>query len=291
MSSIAGIDHIVLCVRDLEAARYGFRSMGFTLTPPATHPFGTANSLAQMGSSFVELLSVADPERIPPHANDYFSFAAHNADFLSRGEGMSMLVFSSDDARADQARWCQAGLKTFEPVYFERSATLPDGSKAEVAFTIAFVLHQDMPDAVFFCCQQHAPEAFWQPEYQRHANRAMDFASVILAAETPRRHAAFFRALFGADSVEVKRDALTIHTASGIVEVIPPEASVTRFAGVSGIDSSPSARFVAAGIRTADLGAADACLERGGIERVRSDERILVSPATCHGIALEFVGT
>jgi len=279
----------VLCVRDLDAARNRFRSMGFTLTPPASHPFGTGNSLAQMGSSFIELLSVVDPGRIPPHANERFSFAAHNADFLARREGMSMLVISSEDARADEARWREAGLTTFEPVYFERGAKLPDGSEAKVAFTIAFVLNEEMPDAVFFCCQQHAPEAFWQPEYQRHPNGAMDFASVILAAEDPRRHAAFFDALFGAGSVQVNGDALDIQTALGKVEVIPAQASARPFSGFSAIDSSSAARFVGAGIRTADLGAADACLERGGIERLRKGERIIVSAAACCGIALEFV--
>jgi catechol 2,3-dioxygenase-like lactoylglutathione lyase family enzyme len=290
MSPTPGVDHIVLCVRDLDAARDRFRRMGFTLTPPATHPFGTGNSLAQMGSSFIELLSVVDPERIPPHANERFSFAAHNADFLARGEGMSMLVISSEDARADQARWRKAGLTTFEPVYFERGAKLPDGSEAKVAFTIAFVLNPEIPDAVFFCCQQHTPEAFWQPEYQRHANGAMDIASVILAAEDPRRHAGFFEALFGTGSVHVNGNALDIHTALGKVEVIPPQVSAECFPAVFRIDSSSPARFLAFGIRTSDLGAADACLERGGIERVRSDERVIVSAPSCHGIVLEFVG-
>ncbi len=279
----------MLCVRDLDAARDRFRSMGFTLTPPATHPFGTGNSLAQMGSSFIELLSIVDPGRIPPHANERFSFAAHNADFLSRGEGMSMLVISSEDARAEEARWRKAGLTTFEPVYFERGAKLPDGSEAKVAFTIAFVLNQDMPNAVFFCCQQHAPDAFWQPEYQRHANGAMDFASVVLAAEAPRRYAAFFEVLFGTGSVEFQSEELHIHTAVGKIEVIPPEAAAGRFSAPSGIDSGSGARFVAAGIRTGDLGVTDACLERGGIERFRKGERIIVSPAVCCGMALEFV--
>lgn len=289
MPSTPGIDHIVLCVRDLDAARDRFRAMGFTLTPPATHPFGTGNSLAQLGSSFLELLSVVDADRIPPHRNQRFSFAAHNADFLSRGEGMSMLVISSQDARADEARWRKAGLITFEPVYFEREARLPDGSVAKVAFTIAFVLSEQMPDAVFFCCQQHAPEAFWQPEYQRHANGALDFDSVVLAVETPRRHAAFFEALFGAGSVESNGQELTIQTALGRVQLIPPEALSSRFAGVSGIDSGSTARFIAAAIRTGDLGITDACLERGGIERIRTDQRVIVPPSTCYGMALEFV--
>jgi len=263
--------------------------MGFTLTPPATHPFGTGNSLAQMRSSFVELLSVVDPARIPSHDTRRFSFAAHNAEFLSRGEGMSMLVLSSEDARADEARWREAGLTTFEPVYFERNARLPDGSEAKVAFTIAFVVNERMPNTVFFCCQQHAPEAFWQPEYQRHANGAENFSSITLTAGDPRGHAAFFQALFGESGVEVVGETLRIQTMMGEVEVIPPGAVSRRFAGVPGLTRGPQARFAAAGIQVSNLEAVEACLQQGGIDCLRTHDRIMVPPAACFGLALEFV--
>ncbi len=289
MSAAPGIDHIVLCVRDLSVARERFQSMGFTLTPPATHPFGTGNSLAQLGSSFVELLSVVDPARIPPHDNGRFSFAAHNAKFLSRGEGMSMLVLSSEDARADEARWREAGLKTFEPVYFERNASLPDGSEAKVAFTIAFVVNERMPNAVFFCCQQHAPEAFWQPEYQHHANGAENISSVTLSAEEPCSHERFFQALFGESGVEAAGETLRIQTRMGKVEVIPPGAVYRRFTGVPGLTRDPEARFAAAGIQVSNLDAVKACLQQGGIDCLRTQDRIMVPPAGSFGLLLEFV--
>lgn len=291
MSPPPGIDHIVLCVRDLEKARDQFNATGFTLTPPAKHPFGTGNSLAQMGSSFIELLAVTDPERIPPHGDGRFSFAAYNAEFLSRREGMSMLVISSENARADEERWRKAGLKTFEPVYFERAATLPDGSEAKVAFTIAFVLNEDMPDAVFFCCQQHAPEVFWQPDYQRHQNGARDFSSVTLVAEEPQRHAGFFTQLFGRGRVNVDGDRLKARSALGEIQVITPAAVSTRFGGIADRNSGTEARFVAAAVRVTSLSAADACLERGGIDRQRIQDRIVIPPRAACGLVLELVET
>ncbi len=276
-------------MRDLDAARRRFQAMGFTLTPPAMHPFGTGNSLAQMGSSFIELLSVLDAERIPPHSGERFSFAAHNADFLSRGEGMSMLVISSDDARADEARWRAAGLTTFEPVYFERGAKLPDGSEAKVAFTIAFVVNENMPRAVFFCCQQHAPDAFWQPDYQQHRNGALDFSSVTLSAEDPPGQAEFFRQLFGKGAVRADGERLQIRSALGEVEVITPAAVGERFAGVIAENPGPDARFLASAVRVASLETAEACLKRGGIERVRAKNRVIVPPQAACGLTLEFV--
>ena len=87
-----GIDHVVWEVGDLEAARVRFRDLGFTLTPPAVHPFGTGNSLAQFPCSFIELLSVVEPAKIVPRDADRFSFSALAAEFLEEREGVSMLV-------------------------------------------------------------------------------------------------------------------------------------------------------------------------------------------------------
>jgi hypothetical protein len=60
-----GIDHLVLCVRSLEAAHETYTRLGFTLTPPAQHPWGTANRLVQLQGNFLELLAIADPKKIP----------------------------------------------------------------------------------------------------------------------------------------------------------------------------------------------------------------------------------
>ena len=68
---------------------------------------------------------------------------------------------------------------------FGREATLPDGSKARVDFSLAFVTEPSMPDAVFFTCQQHAPQYFWRPEYQKHANGAIRIAEVVMSAARP----------------------------------------------------------------------------------------------------------
>src|SRR3546814_9282731 len=72
------IDHLVVMTSDLESARAGWEQLGFTTTPRAVHPFGTANSLIQLQGNFIELVEVDDAARIPPMAGSFFSFAAHN---------------------------------------------------------------------------------------------------------------------------------------------------------------------------------------------------------------------
>lgn len=289
MTDKPGIDHIVLCVRDLDAARDRFHAMGFTTTPPARHPFGTGNSLVQMGSSFLELLTVVDQERIPPHGDESFSFGAHNADFLKHREGMSMLVISSTDARADESRWRETGIRTFAPVYFERQATQPDGSRSKVAFTIAFAIDPQMPKAVFFCCQQHAPEAFWQAEYQRHANGALDFDSVTLVAENPAEHAGFFETLLQQTPQVFKTGGLDVRTGLGHISVITPALARVRLGDALGPDAEYGTQFAAAAIAVSDLNTAARILKSAGVRLKEERNRLVVPSEDCFGLAIEFV--
>ena len=50
---VRDIDHVVVMTRDLESARAGWEQLGFTTTPRAVHPFGTANSLIQLQGNFI----------------------------------------------------------------------------------------------------------------------------------------------------------------------------------------------------------------------------------------------
>src|SRR5690348_9614147 len=188
-------DHLVLPVHDLDRARRFYASIGFTLTPMARHPFGTANSLVQLQGNFLELLVVVDPAQFPKPASGAFSFAVFNQDFLEKREGFSMLVLASKDAAADAAEFKKLGLDAYDVFNFGREATLPDGSKARVDFSLAFVTAPSMPEAAFFTCQQHAPQYFWRREYQRHANGAIRLSEVVMSAAEPSRHQSFFSRL------------------------------------------------------------------------------------------------
>ncbi|MEQ9133719.1 MAG: VOC family protein [Thalassobaculum sp.] len=192
------IDHVVVMTRDLESARAGWEQLGFTTTPRAVHPFGTANSLIQLQGNFVELLEIDDESRIAPPAADAFSFAAHNRAFLAaHGEGGSMLVLTSADRDADIAGWTARGLRTYAPFDFERKARLPDGSETRVAFSLGFTGDRSLDGLGFFVCQQHTPEAFWKPYYQRHRNGARRIAAVTLASAEPEAARPFLEGFSG----------------------------------------------------------------------------------------------
>ena len=191
------IDHLVLAVHDLEDAAAFYRRLGFRVGARNRHPWGTENHVIQFASSFLELITVADVDRIPSHAPRSFSFGQFVRDYLSRREGLAMFVLDSTDAEADAAAYARAGIGDYRPFSFERSGRAADGTETRVAFTLAFATDDGLPDASFFVCEQHHPEAFWSPSLQNHENGVTNVAGVTLAAERPDEHAGFLQAFTG----------------------------------------------------------------------------------------------
>lgn len=201
---MAGLDHAVIVSRDLGALSEEFEALGFTLTPTAHHPWGTANRLVQFaGRNFLELLGIDRPELIGREpattAGGPFSFGRHVAAFLAKREGMAMLALQGAGAEADTARWRAAGLATYEPFHFRRQAVLPDGTAATVAFSRAYTTEPALPDLAFFTCHQHSPELFWKAPYQRHANGSLEMTGVSMVTTQARQIAPFLSGLTGGE--------------------------------------------------------------------------------------------
>jgi catechol 2,3-dioxygenase-like lactoylglutathione lyase family enzyme len=198
------IDHLVLCVSDLDAAIETYQQLGFTVTPRAVHPFGTGNALIQLDGMYIELLAVVDADKIPE--NDLsvpFSFPVYNRDYLRHREGMSMLALQSGDAEKDRIDFMDAGAAVPDVFHFEREAKTPDDKKVDVAFSLAYATHPLLRHAVTFVCQhRHPPENFYFSQYQSHANGAIRIGKVLLdhwAADAVRD---FFDAIGIADVVD-----------------------------------------------------------------------------------------
>jgi hypothetical protein len=260
------IDHFVVSVPDLDRAASAFEALGFTLTPRAQHPWGTANRLALLpGGNFFELLEVDRPELVTPHGSpmrarrarqgnqevallgEGFSFGAFNTDFLAGGAGPSMLVLQTEDADGDRARYAAAGLKTYPRFDFERQGKLPDGSSATLAFSLAFTSDAALPACGFFTCHNRAPDLFWKPDYMRHRNGAQAIEAVMLAAEQPAAHGAFL-AGFSGGGVETTADGIAVGAGAHRIEVLTPAA-----AGRLGLtpDLSRGPRFIGARVAAA----------------------------------------
>ena len=280
-------DHLVLCAEDLDRARQFYDAIGFTLTPRARHPFGTANSLVQLQGNFLELLSIADPALIPKVEPGKFSFAAYNETFLKKREGFSMLVFATSDAAADAAEFKKNRLSDYDVFHFGRQATLPDGSKAQVDFSLAFVTTPAMPEAAFFTCQQHAPQYFWRPEFQRHANGAIRIVEAVMSAARPDEHKSFLEPLMQAPA-RVSSAGLSIGEGGERLTVLNHAGLAARFPEIPHSHSGDAPRLEAYGIEVADLDAAKALLTSASVAFRSTPRSLVVPPSAAFGAAIEF---
>ena len=238
-----GLDHIVHAVRDLDAAAELYQNLGFTVGARNKHPWGTHNRIVQFPGFFIELLTLAEPDKL---GHDGFSilFAAYNRDFIDRGEGLSMLILESRDAQADEAVFRDKGIAASKDMRFEREGKRPDGSTVKVGFSLAFAEDKHAPDIHFCICQQHFPENFWNSAFQNHANGVQQIAGIVIVADDPVQHRDFLLAFTGADQAEVTADGFHIALPRGAVDIMTPPVFTERF-GVAAPDTSRGARLAA----------------------------------------------
>jgi hypothetical protein len=283
-----GLDHIVHCVQDFGGMRLRMAQAGFTLTPPAEHPFGTGNSLVQLDGFFIEFLHVPNPALVPPAQEGHFSFPRFNQAYMEGArEGVSMLVFESFDAASDLAEFKDKGLVTYEPFGFSRQAKLPGGDEVTVGFSLAFVTHDDMPRAAFFTCQQHAPEHFWKPEYQRHANTAKSIGEVALVCEQPLHYVGFLENLTGLKALQEDAHAVRFETPRGWLTAYRPDsfAHSYGFAAPSLADGPVLAGYR---IEVENREVALACLDTAGLAWQPTPSGHAIGPEAGGGAVIAF---
>jgi hypothetical protein len=178
---VTELDHLVLPVTDLDVAAAALTDAGFVVTPEAPHPFGTANRLVVFEQVYVELVTVADPVRIPDTG-----FARLVADHLEAGRGGFSHVACRATTVGDAGSEIRAaGLEAGEPMWFSRPAPRTDGSELTASFTLLGIVghpHQ-------FFCVHHTPEAVWFRPHLLHPNgaRRIEHVSSRLTPVVPMR--------------------------------------------------------------------------------------------------------
>lgn len=205
LATLIGLDHVVIAVRDLDAAARAWAGAGFTVAPRGLHsaPMGTANHTIMLGEDYLELMGVAAPTPLN----------AALRDFLRQREGLERLAFTTTDAAAGHAALAATGVAPPAVLQFGRAVTLPDATETEARFSV-------LPwpaDAIaaglgLFACQHHTRDAVWLPSLTAHANGATRIAAVLVASDTPAAAAAAMAGLIAARATA--RDGLH-HIATG----------------------------------------------------------------------------
>ena len=275
--TITGIDHCIVLVRELDAARAQYERLGFTVAPRGLHPpdHGTGNHTVMLEREYLELMGVLTPTP----ANERYRRS------LAEREGVSALALQTTSADAVVAELAADGVALEAPVDFARPVVLPDGVRSQAAFRTAHFPSGIAPGFHVFCCEHRTRHITWRPELLRHANGALGLDEVLAAAEDPHADAARVARVFATEPVADRESSVVIETGNSTIRFQTPQALADRFEGVdlSALRPRGLAGLV---LRTRSLDAAASALARGGIRASRTGEGIVVAPRDACGVLL-----
>lgn len=281
-----GLDHIVHAVRNLDAAADLYRRIGFTVGARNQHPWGTHNHVVQLPGFFIELLAVAEPEKLG-HDTISTHFGRFNQTFLQKEQGFSLLILESHDAAKDAEEFTRTGFGLGTAARFERAGRRPDGSEVKVAFSLAFARDARAPDCGFAVCQQHFPENFWNPAFQQHRNGVTGVAGAVLVADNPSDHHIFLSALSGERELLSTSSGIKVSTPRGDIQVMDRSAYSNHF-GAAPPDVSKGARLAALRVTTSDMSKVRESLSEGRLPLREEHGRLVVGPEQALGAAIVF---
>jgi catechol 2,3-dioxygenase-like lactoylglutathione lyase family enzyme len=98
------IDHLMICVPDLERGAAQYRRLGFNVQPGGVHPGkGTHNAIAFNDPDYLELLAVRDPAEERAADSAAGRWARDLSGYVAAGGGIRFVIVQSDDLAADVA--------------------------------------------------------------------------------------------------------------------------------------------------------------------------------------------
>jgi len=280
IKSIAGIDHAVIVVKDLDAAAANWKQLGFTISPRGTHSahMGTGNYTIMLGEDYMELLGVLTPTEHNAPSRAYLD---------QTGGGIERVAFTTPSAAAGAAELRTMGYEAIGPTDFERPVAMPDGRKAAAKFATFQWPVAEAPGGVrLFACQHKTRETVWIPELQKHANTANRIARMFIVTPKPEDEARHLAKMI-AGEVRMQADgSAVVPTGFGRADFVflARDGLGKTYPGV---DLSTLPQRAGAGLELVvdDLAAAQRAI---GARAVASSGAVVVPPAAANGVMLAF---
>jgi Glyoxalase-like domain len=222
-NGIAGIDHVIVGVRDLERARMDWSRLGFTLSPRGRHiGQGTANYCIMFSSDYVELLGIVDP-------ND---FVQRLDRFLAQREGLMAAAFAPA-ATLEEVRSALLGrqLHPSEPRPLGRQLELPEGTVVP-RFSLLSLPADETPGLDSFICAHLTPELMRRPEWLRHPNGAVGLRGIHVLVESTAAVLEPYDRLFGIQQVTTTDAVVCVHAGQHRILFSTPDDFSTMHPGI-----------------------------------------------------------
>ena len=278
-AAITGIDHALVGVLDLQAARRAYQHLGFTVSPRGRHiGWGTANYCVMFPGTYIELLGIVDPAQF-----------TNNLDkFLDMREGLLGVAFATENAAAAARELSARGIAVEDPVELERKLELHEG-EVEPAFRLVHLPGEATPGTPAFVCQHLTPDLVWQSPWLDHSNGARGLVSVTGVVEDPGAVAVAYGALFGEDRVWADKGLTEVDTGRGRLRFTKPAGLSSLYPGLPGLGHHAPPWLAGVRLEVADLRATAGYLDSAGVRYIRDGDTLLrVAPDMACGVTVEF---
>lgn len=278
LSQVIGLDHVVVAVRDLDAAARTWGGLGFTISPRGLHSahLGSGNYTIMFGPDYVELLGIVTPTE----------YNAGTRTFLDQREGLERSAFTAVDATKGVAELKSKGIAATGPIDFSRPVDLPNGGKSEARFSTMYWPQDENPAGMrIFACQHLTRDAVWIPELQVHKNMARRIDRVEIVSVDPKATAAHMARLIDQPVVAaVDGFRVASGSARGAFEFVTDAALRARYPGLD-IGMLPVEGAVSLCLRVEDDVAALAAA--GPLAKRVAPGRVAIPPSAATGVLIE----
>jgi hypothetical protein len=223
MNAIAGIDHVIVAVRELENARTAWSRLGFTLAPRGRHiGQGTANYCVMFPSDYLELLGIVDA------ADSVERLDA----FLARREGPMAAAFAPAGTVEEAcAALLRRQLHPSEPRPLARQIELPQGTVLP-RFSLISLPPDETPGLDSFLCSQLTPALMRRPEWLAHPNGAIGLRAVHVLVESTAPLLPAYDRLFGIVQVTTTDAVAVVHIGRQRLVFSTPDDFQTMHPGI-----------------------------------------------------------
>jgi len=293
---ITRIDHVMICVPDLQRGIEQYSRLGFNIYPGGTHiGNGAHNAIAFLQDDYLELLAIRDPAEQRAAAAAPGSPYADLAPFIAGGGGIRYVILQSDDLAADVAAMRSRGVDVSDAIEAGRRTAPGQDLRWKAA-----VLGPRNPLPIFFV-QHLTPMAERRkqvPVAGQHPNGVYTLERAYIVTPDAEAAAAVYAKVLGVPQPPLQK-GMVIMSHMAVFQLGPTGLGVvTPYApgpGADALERRGPGPFQAL-YRTTSMGAAARWIREQGLPpmargvRNTGEQAMLVPPGEACGAYVGFVG-
>ncbi len=290
------IDHVMICVPDLQRAIEQYCNMGFNMRDGGVHPGkGTQNAVAFTEDDYIELLAIRDLAEHQASAKQPGNSHAGLAQFIAAGGGLRYIILQSDDLAADVAAMRSRGVDVSDAL--DRGRRTPAGLDLKWK---AAVLGPKNPLPIFFIehltpVEQRRKQV---PGGNEHPNGVFKIERAYVITRDARADAAIYAKVLGVPQPKMER-GMVIMSDMVVFQLGPTGLGIAQpYAlgpGADALERRGPGPFQVL-FRTKSMGAAARWMEEHGMPKLArgvrntGEQAMLVPPELAGGAFIGFVG-